>query len=112
MSDNQRDDDGALVIDRPPTEDKKPEDVKPPADYAVVLLNDDYTPMEFVMAILTKLFNKSIEEAEALTMQIHEQGQCMAQRASREICETRAAQVCQAAQANGHPFKADIAPIQ
>ena len=111
MSDHDRDDDGgALVVDRPPTEDR--ERLEPPMDYAVILLNDDFTPMDFVMAVLTKLFGKSVEEAEKITMQIHEQGSAMAMRASREICETRAAQVNQSSQAAGHPFKADIAPIQ
>ena len=61
---------------------------KPPL-YKVVLLNDDYTPMEFVVGILTMFFNKTIDEADALTAEIHKNGKGIAGIYPLEIAETK-----------------------
>jgi len=100
------DDDGSLVVDRPPAEERK--DLAPPPKYAVMLLNDDFTPMDFVMAVLVKFFSKSQEEAEKITMEVHEKGEGLAGIFPKDIAETKASQVCHIAQSNGHPFRADV----
>lgn len=110
MSEDRRDDDGgAVVVDRPPVEDR--ERLKPPPNYAVIFLNDDYTPMEWVMAVLTRLFNKSPEEAEKLMMEVHEKGQALIATYQKDIAETKVFQVNSLAQSSGHPFKADVQPL-
>lgn len=110
MSDNQRDDDGgALVVDRPPTEDR--ERLQPPSDYAVIFLNDDFTPQDFVVAVLVKMFGKSMEEAGKLMLEVHEKGQAMVARYPKDIAETKVYQVNATAQAHEHPFKADVQPV-
>ena len=109
MSDHKRDDGGNLVVDRPPTEDQ--EKLQPPPDYAVIFLNDDHTPMEFVVAVLLNLFNKSMEEAEALMLEVHKKGQAIVARYPKDIAETKAYQVNAIAQKNEHPFRADVQAI-
>lgn len=103
---DNRDDDGALVVDRPPAEERK--DLAPPPKYAVVFLNDDYTPMDFVVGLLMKFFKKSQEEAAQITLDVHEKGEGLAGVYPKDIAETKAVQVVQVAQANGHPFRADV----
>lgn len=105
MSDHERDDDGGnLILDRPPTEDR--ERVEPPPKYAVLFLNDDFTPMDFVVALLTKFFDKSQEQAEAIMLEVHEQGEGLAGTYPKDIAETKAIQVCTIARDNEHPFRA------
>ena len=91
-------------------EEARPE-VKPPPMYKVVLLNDDFTPMDFVVLVLTRLFNKSLDEAEAIMMDVHEKGKGVAGSYTREIAETRVVQVHDIAQADGHPFQCEMEPI-
>lgn len=102
-------DDGTLVVDRPPVEDKQRLD--PPPRYAVVMLNDDYTPMEFVVLVLKRLFNKSETEAEAIMTEVHEKGKGLAGCYPREIAETKVAQVNHIAQVNQHPFQCEMEPL-
>lgn len=109
MSDNERHDDGALVVDRPPTEDKQR--LEPPKPYAVIMLNDDFTPFEFVMAVLMQMFSKSSEDAERITHEVHTQGQALVEAYPKDIAETKVAQVNATAQENGHPFKCTVEPV-
>lgn len=106
--DDHSHDDGT-VIERPPLEEKK--DLAPPPRYAVVLLNDDFTPMDFVTLVLTKLFGKSSEEAEAIMMEVHKNGKGMAGTFPKDIADTKAYQVSAIAQANEYPFKAEVEPL-
>ena len=53
-------------------------ELKFPSRYNVVLINDDYTPMDFVIQLLIEIFNRSINEAKDITMQIHENGKGIA----------------------------------
>lgn len=82
----------------------KPKLKKPP-QFAVILHNDDYTTMEFVIEVLTKFFKKTHEEAITITMKVHHEGKGVAGIYSREIAETKSAQVNDYAKANGHPLK-------
>ncbi len=82
---------------------------KPPL-YAVLILNDDYTPMDFVVHVIMKFFQKSEDEAMRLMLQVHEKGQAVCGIYTREIAESKAARVVQYAQEQQHPLQARIAP--
>ena len=84
--------------------------VKKPPLYAVLLVNDDYTPMEFVIHVLQKFFNKTEEEATQVMLQVHEKGQGVCGIFTREIAETKAARVVQYAQEHQFPLQTRIVP--
>ena len=77
-----------------------------PKEYHVYILNDDYTPMEFVVDILMTIFHKNYQEAEAITLMVHEQDRGLCGTFSHEIAETKVMQVSQLAKEHGHPLKA------
>lgn len=84
--------------------------LKKPPLYAVLLINDDYTPMDFVVHVLTKFFNKSEDQANEIMLQIHKSGQAVAGIYEREIAETKAARVVQYSQEHEFPLQSRIAP--
>ena len=84
--------------------------VEPPRKFKVVLYNDDYTPMEFVVNILMQHFYKPQDEAMALTLQIHNGDRGIAGVYSREIAETKAHTVNVIAREHQHPFRAEAEP--
>ena len=79
--------------------------IKVPSMYKVVLLNDDYTPMDFVVAVFTQIFNKSFEEAQILTLRIHETGRGVAGIFTKEIAEMKVHDTLYAAKKNEHPLR-------
>ena len=79
--------------------------MKEPPKWAVVMLNDDYTPMEFVVQLLVNLFRKSTDEAEAIMWDIHKKGKGIAGVYTRDIAETKMLQANATAQKHKHPFK-------
>jgi len=79
-----------------------------PTLYKVVLLNDDYTPMDFVVNVLESLFQKSPAEAFRIMMQVHVNGRGIAGVYPWEVAETKVDQVVNAAREAGHPLKATI----
>ena len=81
----------------------KPE-VKQPSMYKVLLLNDDYTPMDFVVEVLRKYFHKTTEQATKVMLQVHYEGQGVAGVYTAEIAETKVAQVNDFSRANDHPL--------
>ena len=82
----------------------KPE-AKKPSLYKVFLLNDDYTPMEFVVQILETLFNKSREDATRIMLHVHKRGAGLCGVFTYEIAETKVMQVMQAARHAQHPLQ-------
>lgn len=88
---------GLAVREKPKT--------KKPSLYKVFLLNDDYTPMEFVVEVLETIFKKEREEAIRIMMHIHRKGAGLAGVYTFEVAETKVAQVLGAAQAAGHPLQ-------
>ena len=78
---------------------------KKPSLYRVVLLNDDYTPMEFVILVLESFFKKGREEATRLMLQVHQKGSGVCGIYSYEIAETKVLQVMACAKDNGHPLQ-------
>ena len=85
------------------TAESKPKLKKPPM-YRVVLLNDDYTPMEFVVQVLQKIFSMDRSVATRVMLQVHTQGKGVCGVYTYEIAETRVAQVTALAQRNQHPL--------
>jgi ATP-dependent Clp protease adaptor protein ClpS len=79
-----------------------------PTQYKVVLLNDDYTPMEFVIRVLETIFQKSPAEAFRIMMQVHLNGSGVAGIYPWEVAETKANKVISLASDAGHPLKATI----
>ena len=108
-SDDPRDaegDDGGLAV-----QEAKPQ-LKPPPLYKVVLLNDDYTPMEFVVEILEHFFSMSREKATQVMLTVHTQGKGVCGIFTRDIAETKAAQVNQYAREHQHPLLAEIEALE
>ena len=82
--------------------------VKKPSLYKVSLLNDDYTPMDFVIETLMKFFKKSSLEAGEIMMEVHEKGSGLAGVYSRDIAETKAQQVVQYARQFKHTLQCEV----
>lgn len=83
-------------------------EVRSPPLYKVVLINDDYTPMEFVVEVLQKFFNKDRHTATHIMLTVHTQGKGVCGIYTRDIAETKAAQVNQYSRDNEHPLLAEI----
>lgn len=97
---------GTQVLTRP-----KPRLAKPSL-YKVILLNDDFTPMDFVIHILIKFFRKSETEASRLTLQVHHQGSAVAGVYTHEVAETKVYLVNDYARKNEHPLKCIMEPAE
>lgn len=76
-----------------------------PKFYKVILLNDDFTPMDFVVLILSKFFSKNADEATQIMLQVHNQGSGVAGIYTHEIAETKVYLVNDYARKNKHPLK-------
>jgi ATP-dependent Clp protease adaptor protein ClpS len=85
------------------TQEAKPK-LKPPPMYKVVLINDDYTPMEFVVHVLEAFFQMSREKATRIMLHVHTRGKGICGVYTRDIAETKVAQVNDYARANDHPL--------
>ena len=105
MSDNDRigrDDrqTGVVVKSKPKT--------KKPSMYKVLLLNDDYTPMEFVVHVLERFFNKSREESTRIMLHVHRRGVGVFGVYTYEVAETKVTQVIDFARRNEHPLQCTL----
>ena len=89
------------------TKEKEPELKKPPL-YKVVLINDDYTPMEFVVYVLQRFFSKSSDQATAIMLNVHQRGVGVCGVYSYEVAEAKATQVMDYARQNEHPLQLQI----
>jgi len=87
----------------------KPELKRPPM-YAVVLMNDDYTPMDFVIEILQQYFALNLDQATQVMLTVHYEGKGVAGVYPRDIAETKANQVNNYARSQGHPLLCQIEP--
>ena len=104
MSNQQKDfdfDDGlAVEEDRPKLEE--------PKQYKVLLMNDDYTPMEFVVLVLKRFFNMDIDEATRVMLHVHQKGVGVCGTFSYEVAETKVTQVMDFARKNEHPLQCTL----
>lgn len=92
----------------PTLEEKTSISLERPRRYQVVLLNDDYTPMEFVVMLLQQVFALDVDNATQIMLHIHERGKGVCGVFSLEIAETRANQAVAMARKHGHPLKAEV----
>lgn len=81
---------------------------KKPSQFKVLLLNDDYTPMEFVVMVLQRFFNMDIEQATQVMLHVHQQGVGVCGVFSYEVAETKVNQVMDAARQNQHPLQCTL----
>lgn len=81
---------------------------KPPAMYKVILLNDDYTPMEFVVDVIQRFFNKSREQATQIMLKVHTEGAGVCGVYPQDIAETKLNQVIGYAREYQHPLQCTI----
>ncbi|MEH6551219.1 MAG: ATP-dependent Clp protease adapter ClpS [Pseudomonadales bacterium] len=88
-------------------EEAQPKLKKPPL-YKVVMLNDDYTPMEFVIHVLRAFFSMELEQATRVMLAVHQQGKGICGLFSRDIAETKAMQVNQYSRDSQHPLLCEI----
>ncbi len=81
---------------------------KKPSNYKVLMLNDDYTPMEFVVLVLQQFFAMSIEDATRVMLQVHQQGVAICGVFTYEVAETKVTQVIDFARENQHPLQCTL----
>ncbi len=81
---------------------------KKPSNYKVLMLNDDYTPMEFVVLVLQQFFAMSIEDATRVMLQVHQQGVAVCGVFTYEVAETKVTQVIDFARENQHPLQCTL----
>lgn len=91
---------GVVVRTRPKT--------KKPSMYKVLMLNDDYTPMEFVVHVLERFFSKSREEATRIMLHVHQRGVGVCGVYTYEIAETKVNQVMDFARRHQHPLQCTL----
>jgi len=78
---------------------------KKPSMYNVLLMNDDYTPMEFVVMVLEKVFNKKSEEATKIMLHVHKNGMGVCGTFTYEVAESKCKNVMDLAKKNEHPLQ-------
>lgn len=81
---------------------------KKPTPYRVLMLNDDYTPMEFVVLVLQRFFRMNMEEATRVMLHVHQRGVGVCGVFSYEVAETKVAQVIDFARQNQHPLQCTL----
>lgn len=81
----------------------KPRLARPPL-YKVLLMNDDYTPMEFVVTVLVNFFHMPVEKATQIMLKVHTEGKAVCGVYSRDVAETKAEQVNEFAREHNHPL--------
>ena len=94
-----KDDGGSVVLER------RTQKVKPPQMYQVVMLNDDYTPMEFVVMVLQQYFKRDLESATLIMLKIHHEGRGVCGVYTKDVAATKVELVLAAARRAGHPLQ-------
>ncbi len=92
--------------------ERRTQRTKPPQMYQVVMLNDDYTPMEFVVAVIQEFFGKDRETATQIMLKIHLDGKGICGVYSRDVAATKVDQVMEAAKKAGHPLQCVSEPVE
>lgn len=109
MPEPQRIDENESGVLTPIREEQKQE-IKPPPLYMCVVLNDDYTTIEFVVQVFQHFFGHQEKAAMQLTMDVHENGRATAGIYAKDVAETKAAIVMNEARKEGHPLRIEIEP--
>jgi ATP-dependent Clp protease adaptor protein ClpS len=98
-----------LVIDKP--SEKIEENIKEPENFRVILLNDNYTTMEFVVAVLIEIFHKDISDANRIMLDVHKKGKGIVGVYTWDIAATKTEQVHLVARAHEYPLRCIIEPV-
>ena len=101
-----RDDGGSVVLER------RTQRTEPPQMFLVVMLNDDFTPMEFVVMVLQEFFSKDRESATQIMLKIHLDGKGVCGVYSKDVAATKVEQVMDAARKAGHPLQCLSEPVE
>jgi ATP-dependent Clp protease adaptor protein ClpS len=101
-----REDGGSVVLER------RTQRTKPPQMFQVVMLNDDFTPMEFVVMVLQEFFSKDRESATQIMLKIHLDGKGVCGVYSKDVAATKVDQVMDAARKAGHPLQCISEPVE
>lgn len=101
-----RDDGNSVVLER------RTQRTKPPQMFQVLMLNDDFTPMEFVVMVLQEFFSKDRESATQIMLKIHLDGKGVCGVYSKDVAATKVEQVLDAARKAGHPLQCVAEPIE
>lgn len=91
--------------------ERLPQKTRPPQMHQVVLLNDDYTPMEFVVVVIQEFFNKDQETATQIMLKIHLEGKGVCGVYTHDVATTKVDQVMDAARQAGHPLQCLSEPV-
>ncbi|MFM8453469.1 MAG: ATP-dependent Clp protease adapter ClpS [Gammaproteobacteria bacterium] len=86
-------------------------ELKMPPMFCVFLMNDDYTPMDFVVSVLQHFFNMGIEQAQAIMWEVHSRGKGICGLYTRDIAETKVIQVNEYAREHQHPLLCDMEAV-
>ncbi len=98
--------DASVVLER------RTQKVQPPQMFQVVLLNDDFTPMEFVVYVIQEFFNKDRETATQIMLKIHLEGKGICGVYTRDVANTKVELVLQTARQAGHPLQCLSEPVE
>lgn len=98
--------DDAVVLER------RTQRTQPPQMFQVVLLNDDFTPMEYVVFVIQEFFSKDRETATQIMLKIHLEGKGICGIYSRDVASTKVDQVLQSARQSGHPLQCVSEPVE
>lgn len=101
-----RDEGGSVVLER------RTQKTKPPAMHRVLMLNDDFTPMEFVIVVLQEFFSKDRDAATRIMLKIHLDGKGVCGIYTRDVAATKVDQVMDAANSAGHPLQCVSEPVE
>lgn len=101
-SDTDRDYDGVVAV-----EESKPQ-VAPPPMYQILMLDDDFTPMEFVVDVLQLFFTMSREKATQIMLVVHTQGRASCGTFTKDVAETKVAQIIKYSRENNHPLMCEV----
>jgi len=102
---NRSETSGSVVVERQTAK------TKPPPMYQVILLNDDYTPMEFVVLVLQKFFGKDEQQAMQIMLTVHHEGRGVCGVFPKDVAATRITQVLQFARTRQHPLQCVMEPV-
>ena len=92
--------------------ERRTQRTKPPEMYQVVMLNDDYTPMEFVVYVIQQFFGLDIETSTQIMLKIHLDGRGVCGVYSKDVAATKVDQVLDAAAKAGHPLQCVSEPVE
>lgn len=87
-------------------------DLAPPPMYQIVMLDDDFTPMEFVVDVLQVFFSMNREQATNIMLTVHTKGRASCGTFTKDVAETKAAQVIKHARENQHPLMCEVERFQ